>query len=174
VDRVQLAAWMTAAADGDRTALDPLFAALWPIVSRYAARLVGDVTLGEDVAQDALVSLFGHLDQYDRERDALTWALAHATWAARSARRRIHRRAEADLDAAPEPVAPAPAHDRELIRAAVDTLATLPARDVEVITAALVDDDELRRALAPATFRKRLERALARLRVAWRSRHDHA
>ena len=57
------------------------------------------------------------------------------------------------------------------MRAAVATLDSLPVRDREIITASLTDDDELRRALAPATFRKRLERALGRLRTSWRSRH---
>ena len=64
------------------------------------------------------------------------------------------------------------AEERELVRAALATLATLNPHDVEVIDAALSDDDELRRTLAPATFRKRLERALDRLRLSWRSRHD--
>ena len=167
---------MTAAADGDRAALDPLFAALWPVVARYTARMLGDDALGEDAAQDALVALFARLDRYDRERDALTWALAHATWAARTHRRRAHRRGEEALAVAPEPVhAGAGAHeDRDLVRAALATLAELAPRDVEVIAAALLDDDELRAQLAPATFRKRLERALGRLRQAWRSRHGNA
>jgi RNA polymerase sigma-70 factor (ECF subfamily) len=174
VNRAQLAAWMAAAADGNRSALDPLYAELWPVMSRYAARLVGDAALGEDVAQEALVALFGHLDRYDRECDALTWALAHATWAARTARRRRQRRAEAPLDAAPANVATPAVWDRDLVRSALDALASLSPRDVEVITATLTEDAELHRTLAPATFRKRLERALGRLRVAWRSRHDHA
>ena len=61
--------------------------------------------------------------------------------------------------------------ERELVHAALHTLASLPARDRDVIAALLTDDDEMRRALAPATFRKRLERALGRLRTSWRSRH---
>jgi DNA-directed RNA polymerase specialized sigma24 family protein len=162
---------MAAAADGDRDALDPLFHALWPVVSRYTTRLVGgDEALGEDAAQDALAALFAQLDRYDRERDALTWALAHATWAARTVRRRVQRRAETcELpDAAVDPT-----HvERDLVRAALATLATLSPRDIEVIAAALTDDDGLRAAIRPATFRKRLERALDRLRASWRSRHD--
>ena len=163
---------MTAAADGDRAALDPLFAALWPPVSGYARRFLADATLAEDVAQDALVKLFGRLDQYDRERDALTWALTFTTWECRTARRRLARRAETG-EAAPLALVDgaAIAEERELVRAALDTLDAMPARDREVIAAVLVDDDELRRSLAPATFRKRLERALGRLRTSWRSRH---
>jgi RNA polymerase sigma-70 factor (ECF subfamily) len=171
-DRAELDRWMAAAADGDRTAIDPLFHALWPLVVSYAQRFVGDAALAEDVAQDALVKLFAQLDRYDRSRDALTWTLAITTWQARTARRRIERRAEV-AEATNGEILDGVAHatDRELVREALATLATLGPRDIDVITAALVDDDELRRRLEPATFRKRLERALARLRVSWRSRH---
>jgi RNA polymerase sigma factor (sigma-70 family) len=173
-DRAQLQRWMSGAADGDRACIDPLFQALWPLAVRYATRFLGDAALAgdcEDCAQEALVRLFGQLDRFDRERDALTWTLTHVTWQCRTARRRRDRRNEASevpdagFDGA------AVAEDRELVRAAVATLASLGANDIEVIVAALTDDTELRRALAPATFRKRLERALDRLRTSWRSRH---
>jgi hypothetical protein len=101
----------------------------------------------------------------------LTWALTLTTWQARTARRRVQRRAEcADL---PESTIDGPivVEERELVRAALSTLATLSPRDVEVIVASITDDDALRALLEPATFRKRLERALSRLRVSWRSRH---
>jgi RNA polymerase sigma factor (sigma-70 family) len=173
IDRPQLDRWMTAAADGDRTAIDPLFAALWPIALAYATRFLGDSALAEDSAQDALVKLFGQVDRYDRERDALTWALTHTTWQCRTARRKLQRRGETeladDVDAAVDGAVVA--EERELVRAAVATLATLGPRDVEILIAALTDDDVLRCTLAPATFRKRLERALGRLRMSWRSRH---
>ena len=162
---------MSAAADGDRAAVDPLFHALWPIVVGYARRYVGDAALAEDVAQESLVKLFGQLDRFDRERDALTWALTHATWQCRTARRSRERRGE---ESSPPELAIDDRdrlEERELVRAALDTLATLPAHDRDVIAASLTDDDELRRALAPATFRKRLERALGRLRTSWRARH---
>lgn len=164
---------MTAAADGDRAAIDPLFHALWPIVSGYAGRLLGNASLGEDCAQDALVRLFGQIERYDRSRDALNWALTITTWQCRTVRRQIQRRAEttevADGHATLDGVAAI--EERELVRRALATLATLAPRDIDVITATVVDDDELRRSLQPATFRKRLERALARFRISWRSRH---
>ena len=164
---------MAAAADGDRAAVDPLFAALWPVVLGYATKFLGDAAAAEDCAQDALVKLFGQIDRYDRSRDALTWALTHTTWQCRTARRRKTRRAETALEAAgDESVDGATvAEERELVRAAVATLSALAPRDVEILVAALTDDDVLRATLAPATFRKRLERALGRLRLSWRSRH---
>ena len=162
---------MTAAADGDRAAVDPLFAALWPIALGYATKFLGNATLAEDAAQEALVKLFGQLDRFDRERDALTWTLTHATWQCRTARRKQERRAEESESVDTIIDERSRLEDRELVRAAVDTLALLETRDRDVIVALLTDDDELRRALAPATFRKRLERALTRLRTSWRSRH---
>lgn len=159
---------MIAAADGERAAIEPLFHTLWPIIAAYATRLVGERSLGEDCAQDALVTLFGQLDRFDETRDGLTWALTVATWRCRTARRARERRGEGEeLE---QSVELCPEH-RDLVRAALETLATLPERDRDVIAAAITDDDELRRTLAPATFRKRLERAFARLRTSWRSRH---
>jgi RNA polymerase sigma-70 factor (ECF subfamily) len=173
MDRAQLDRWMTAAAEGDRAAIDPLFHALWPIVAAYTARMLGDRALAEDCAQDALVRLFGQLERYDRSRDALTWALTLATWQCRTARRRVQRRGETAAGPEPEPRVDgaALAEDRELVRAALATLATLAPRDVEIITASLTEDDQLRGSIRPATFRKRLERALGRFRLSWRSRH---
>ena len=172
-DRAQLDRWMAAAADGDRTAVDPLFAALWPPALAYATRFLGDAAAAEDCAQDALVKLFGQVDRYDRSRDALTWALTHVTWQCRTARRKKLRRAETALEASGDDSVDGAmiAEERELVRAAVETLASLAPRDVEILVAALTEDDVLRAALAPATFRKRLERALGRLRISWRSRH---
>jgi RNA polymerase sigma-70 factor, ECF subfamily len=177
IDRAHVQRLMLAAADGDRAALEPLFAALWPVTVAYSTKIVGDAVLAEDCAQEALVKLFAQLDRFDRERDGLTWALTHATWQCRTARRaRERRREDGEVDASgandERAIDPRRAiEDRELVRAAVATLESLPPRDREVIAASLTDDEELRRGLAPATFRKRLERALTRLRTSWRSRH---
>src|SRR2546428_80284 len=58
---------------------------------------------------------------------------------------------------------------RDLERAALAALDGLPAADVEAILAHIGAAG--RPDLPPATFRKRLERALKRLRRAWSERH---
>ena len=170
IDRAELDRWMAAAAEGERAAVEPLFHALWPAVVGYAARLLGDRALAEDCAQDALVQLFGQLASYDRTRDALTWALTITTWRCRTARRQLGRRA-ARAGQMPEPASDGAAlvEHRDLIRSALAALDSLSPGDVEAITLALTG--EAAPDVAPATLRKRLERALTRLRTTWRSRH---
>src|SRR3954471_7916602 len=92
---------MTAAADGERAAVDPLYGALWSPCVAYATRFLGDAALAEDVAQEALVRLFGQLPRFDRDRDALTWALAIVTWECRTTRQRRARRREDAVVAEP-------------------------------------------------------------------------
>jgi RNA polymerase sigma factor (sigma-70 family) len=170
-ERQRIRAWLVAVADGDRTAFDPLFAALWPVVTAYCARLVADRVLAEDVAQEVLARIFTRAGEYDPERDALSWVLGVATWQCRTARRQRARRGETALDARSDAAIDAEHERRDLIRAAVAAVAALPDADAATIAAAVLDDDDARAGLAPATFRKRLERALARLRMTWRSRH---
>jgi RNA polymerase sigma-70 factor, ECF subfamily len=160
---------MTAAADGDRAAVEPLFHALWPVGVDYATKLVGDRALAEDCVQEALVKLFAQVDKFDRERDGTTWALAFVTWQARTIRRQRERRREDDI--ASDPAVTELGSD-PIFRAAVEELlASLPPRDREVIEAAMLEDDDVRCTMSAPTFRKRLERALTRLRLSWRSRH---
>ena len=182
IDRAAIDRWMAAAADGDRAALTPLFQALWPVLVGYATRLVGDRSLAEDCAQDAVVQLFGQLARYDRARDGLIWALTLVTWQCRSLRRRRARRGELDARTGP-PADRAGGGDaaldgaslieqRDLVRAALAALEALAPRDLETIAVAVTGDrDDPAAAIPAATFRKRLERALARFRMSWRSRH---
>jgi RNA polymerase sigma factor (sigma-70 family) len=170
LDRTEIQRLAVAVADGERAAIEPLFRVLWAPLVRYATRFLGDEALAEDCVQDAMTTLFGQIDQLDRERDALAWAFTHVTWAARTARRKRERRNEVG-DLLPESSAVPGYEDHDLVRSALAELEQLPARDREVIVAAIADDEQLRARLAPATFRKRLERALARLRTSWRSRH---
>src|SRR5205807_350200 len=111
----------------------------------------------------------------DRGRDALAWALGIAAWECRTLRKRRARRREesalpsvlarGEIDGAPSPEEAA--IDRDLRDAAAAILGELRPIDIETIASIASG----RRAVAGATFRKRLERALERFRLAWRARH---
>lgn len=175
IERGQVNALMARLADGDRAAITPAFDLLWPLVRRFCRRALACDADGDDAAQEALVKLFARAAAFDRERDGLAWALSIAAWECRTIRRRAERRREASLDEASEPIAAdteALIAARELAAAAREALAELSPRDAATVIAALDDDPAARPpSVAPATFRKRLERALERLRAAWRSRH---
>ena len=166
-ERAELRRLMVRLADGDRAALRPAFALLWPRLRAFAARCVAAAD-AEDVAQAALLRVCA--SEYDAERDALAWALGIAAWECRTLRRTRQRRRE-DHVAPPDPPDPGENPEemviaRDLSAAAEAVLGTLRPIDIETITAAAGS-----RKLRGATFRKRLSRALARLRIAWRARH---
>ena len=167
---------MARLADGDRSAVGPAFDLLWPVLRRFCGRALACDADGEDAAQEAIVKLFARAASFDPGRDGLAWALAIATWECRTIRRRTGRRREAALEAVAELAADGDSEAalaaRELAAAAREALAELDPRDAATVIAALSDDPAARpAAVAPATFRKRLERALTRLRNVWRSRH---
>ena len=162
---------MCALADGDRSAFDPVFAALWPLLRRFAERALLDPSAGEDAAQSALVKVFSCAAEFDPERDALSWALGIAAYECRTARKKQARRRE-DVTAAPPEPGPAVASpedvaiDTDLQAAAAGLLGTLRPVDAATLLAAARGDRE-----RSSLFRKRLERALSRFRKEWRARH---
>lgn len=174
-DRQELGRLLARAAEGDRSALDPLFATAWPAVRDFCRRVVGEID-ADDAAQEAVTKVFARAHTFDGERDALTWMLTIAVWECRTIRRRRTRRREEPAVAVNEGASRERpdeiAERRELLAAAGEVLGTLSPVDASTLVAAWTDDAGARAAIAPATFRKRLERALVRFRSSWRSRHD--
>ncbi|MFL5247246.1 MAG: RNA polymerase sigma factor [Myxococcales bacterium] len=162
---------MCALADGDRSAFDAVFAALWPVLRRFAERALPDPAAAEDAAQSALLKVFSRAAEFDPSRDALSWVLGIAAYECRTVRKRRARRRE-DLTAAPperEPVAASPeelAIDADLQAAAAGILGSLRPVDATTLLAAARGQRQ-----STTLFRKRLERALSRFRKEWRARH---
>jgi RNA polymerase sigma-70 factor (ECF subfamily) len=115
-----------------------------------------------DAAQEAMQKILERAGDYDSSRSAMPWALAIAAWECRTLQRKRFRRREV-LD------------DREHDRAGDDEAETFVKRDLaEAALAAMGELSETDQATllatfaeeAPsgATFRKRRERALTRLR----------
>lgn len=164
-------------ADGERAAFDPIYDALWPLVHRFTTRALGDGPDAEDAAQVALMKVFSQASRFDEARDVVAWSLGIAAYECKTVRQKQRRRREAPVSTehaeqstSPERNPEDAAISRQLESAALDILGSLSASDVETLHM-LVDDGHVRSAVAPATFRKRVSRALARLRVAWSSRH---
>jgi RNA polymerase sigma-70 factor (ECF subfamily) len=157
-------------AEGDREAFEPVFAALWPVLRAFAARALTVPAEAEDAAQSALVKVFARAAEFDAGRAALPWALGIAAYECRTLRKSRARRREELTQAPPEGVhARTPedaAIERDLQAAAAEVLGGLSTIDAETLLAAARGERE-----PSATFRKRLERALARFRKEWRARH---
>lgn len=162
---------MARLADGDRSAFDPVFEALWPVVRAFCVRALGGAADADDAAQAALMRVFSRAVDFDRSRRALPWVVEIAAWECRTVRRRRERRREVrgsfpesvDPDRSPEEAAV----ESNLQAAALEVLGTLGPRDVETLTSFQGGAHGAQ----GARFRKRVQRALFRLRLAWRARH---
>ena len=175
-ERRALHAAMVRLGEGDRSAFHLVFAALWPVLRDFAERLLGDAGQADDAAQAALLKLFEHADQFDAGRDGLSWALGIAALECRTRRKqRARRGAELSLEVTADLAADAASPEEQLVAAELTGAAalasgTLRPAAVEVLLAA-ARGERSTAGLAPATFRKRLQRALLRLRTVWRARH---
>jgi RNA polymerase sigma factor (sigma-70 family) len=169
VEREALQRQLAELADGDRAAFHPVFVRLWPLVRGFAARCLPPEE-AEDVAQETLLRVFARAAEFDRRRDALSWVLGIAAYEIRTARRRRQRRRETPADAlAGEPGRAGSPEDAavadDLARALHEAMAALRPGDAETLLAYARGE---RPDLPGPTFRKRVERALSRLRGAWR------
>jgi RNA polymerase sigma-70 factor (ECF subfamily) len=167
--RSEIQRWMCRLADGERGAFQPLFQALWPMVRDFVRRQLA--TEAEDVAQEALVKVFERATEFDPELDALAWVLGIAAYEVRTARHRVRRRREDEPLEVAQRTDPARGPDEvviaaELEQAAAEIMGTLRPDDLDTLRR-LASGDRLR----TAAFRKRVQRALERLRAAWRARH---
>lgn len=161
-------------ADGDRSVFSSVFGALSPIVQRFCRRRLGDGPDAADAAQIALEKIFARASDYDPSRPALPWALAITAWectTVRTQRRRARTEPlpETELDAELEGADQALA--RQADRAALhEALAQLSPSDRATLEDAFFDSlgEDANRGPKDASFRKRKERALGRLRALWR------
>jgi RNA polymerase sigma factor (sigma-70 family) len=174
--REELRRHMTALAAGDRHAFHPVFVSLWPLLKAFTSRHLPSAD-AEDAAQQALLNVFRRAAEYDAIRDALPWVLGVAAYEIRTARRKSQRRkeepptvADGEARAAPGPSPEEVALSGELDAALEGALSELSELDRETLR--LFARGE-RPEVAGATFRKRVERALSRLRAVWRLRHGN-
>lgn len=155
-------------AEGERQAFTPVFERLWPPILRLCTAMLKNEADASDAAQQTLEKILTRAADYDSARPALPWALAIASWECRTLiRKRVRRREYPEQEAAEIP-SEAPNADyveRELIEAALAALGTLSRTDRETLIATFWEEAA---SVGGATLRKRRERALGRLRSAFR------
>jgi RNA polymerase sigma factor (sigma-70 family) len=163
-------------AHGDRSAVEPAFRAMWPMVREYSARALSNAADADDVAQAALLKFFDQVADFDRTRDAVAWALTITSFECRTHRRRLQRRKDrAELSMVHHALSTTETPEdtvieRDLEAAAREVLGSLSDPDIRTVLAAMAEERQEHE--RGATFRKRLQRALGRLRVAWRTKHE--
>ena len=171
--RMELQRSLARLADGDRAAFRPVFDLAWPRVREVAARMMPHAADADDAAQSALLRLFERASEFDPARDALAWIVGIVSYECLTLRKkRTRRREEGDGAIAALDDGARGAEElliaRELEAVALAVVGSLRDEDRRTLRVAIFGEGA--RDVAPATFRKRLERALVRLRAAWR---DH-
>jgi RNA polymerase sigma-70 factor (ECF subfamily) len=160
----ELDRWMARLAEGHRDAFDPLFRSLYQRALRLArARLPADAA--SDVAQSTMMKLFARAADFEAGRPVLPWFYAIAANEMRAAIRQGDRLvAVAEMPDPPSEDNPERAIvERELARALEVAISSLDAPSAEAIHAVLGRGPAP--VIEPATLRKRVSRAYARLRA---------
>lgn len=179
--RKELDELMARLANGDRAVFGRVFEQLWGPTERLCRSLLKHPADAQDAAQEAMQKILERASDYDPKRPALPWAMAIAGWECRTMLRKRGRRRETSAEGLAASV-PADEADRDgeqrfverdLAEAAVSALGTLSDIDQEVLRATFwaeagTDSSGEAGGVGGATFRKRRERALARLRETWR------
>jgi RNA polymerase sigma-70 factor (ECF subfamily) len=107
VRRAGDAALVRAAQGGSQRAVEELFARHWPDAYRTALLIAHDRAAAEDIAQEAFVSALRALPRFDRRRPLRPWLHRIVVNRAIDWARARRLRQEVDVDAIPEPAAPA-------------------------------------------------------------------
>lgn len=158
-----LDALMARLAQGDRRAFEPLFRALHPRALRLArARL--DAASADDVAQAALLKVFARAHEFTPGRPLLPWFYALVANEVRGSRRASRTHEPLDTELLAGGYRPDLALlSRELEQALERALESLDQPSAQAIAALLGREPPA--AVSAPTFRKRVSRAYARLRV---------
>jgi len=155
-------------AEGDRSVFTAVFRALWTPTLKLCCGMLKNEADAADAAQQAMQKVLERASDYDPQRPALPWALAIAAWECRTILRRRSRRKEVSDEGAPEAAledASAELEQRLLVQNALVAVGELSESDRETLVATFWDQAG---DVGGATLRKRRERAVKRLRDAFR------
>lgn len=160
----EIDALMARLAEGDRSAFSDVFSRLWAPTLRLCRSLLRNEADAADAAQEAMGKILERAGDYDATRPAMPWALAIAAWECRTLQRKRVRRREV-LDDRDHDRPGADEEEvfvkRDLAEAALAAMGELSELDQQTLLSTFSEEAP---ADAGATFRKRRERALTRLR----------
>ncbi len=150
-------------ARGNRAVFAIVFRLLWQPMLRLCQSMLKNEADASDAAQQALEKVLTRCAEYDQSRPALPWALAIAAWECRTLARKRSRRRELPNEDAPETGTGSEDEmaQRELMRGALAAMGELSIEDRETLVVTFWEEAA---GVTGATFRKRRERALKRLR----------
>jgi DNA-directed RNA polymerase specialized sigma24 family protein len=169
--------WMNRVADGDQSAISPLYEYLRPLAERSARRRLASQGDWQDVAQRALIRLFEEAPRWRRTGRVESWCLALVYWECRSEEKRLQRnrinvegftqqqRVEHQGTQQHPELSALSAEERKYMAAFIESLT---AEEKEMLG---LQENELLNTLSelsPATFRKRKQRLVQKLRENWR------
>ena len=123
---------------GNREALEELLASVAPSIHRFGLRMCKNAHDADDILQDTLLNIAGHLQDFEGRSSLSTWAFALARSACARKRRGLKNRAADDAEALttkadPEPGPEQRAGDQELAFALGKALDALPDTHREVV-----------------------------------------
>ncbi len=166
--RKNISGYLAALASGDRSAVNPAFQALWPVVRGFCRRYLNHRDDAEDVAQNAMIKIFARASGFDVTKDGLTWALTIAMWECRTEIRKAARRREAAerIDAQGEANDSLSPEEEAVLKEVLSEL------NEQILQLSSESKDSIFMSLRSggvldARTRKRKQRALAQLRRWW-------
>lgn len=170
-ERAEVQQAMCRLADGDRSAFTQVYSAAWPILRRFAERMLSSAADAEDAAQRAMLKIVAQAVDFDAERDALGWMLALTAFECQTSRRARERRRETgEIPELSSVMTPEDEMMRaQLMSCASEALGELGAGDLEALEAAYAGRTP--NDVSRGTFRKRVQRAVNRLQIALRLKH---
>lgn len=177
IERAELSQLLLRLADGDRNAFEPIYETTWPLVNRFAKKMISNSIEADDIAQTALMKVFSRATEFRRDGDALSWILGITSFECKTARQKMRRRKEefGMEESISNKVDQNNSAEEKLIQKSLENaiqeaLQGLSLQDQEAIRISIY---EMQRPNIPdATFRKRLERALNRLKNTWRDQYE--
>ena len=174
-ERAELTREMNRLADGDRTAFEPIFSTTWPVVHKFASRLMGPSQEADDIAQQALMKVFSRASEFEADGDALSWILGITAFEFKTAKKKTTRRKENGDEMLEEFASQAANAEEEILQRQLEETIHQAFEDLsetEKGTILIAVHDLDRPNISGAAFRKRLERALKKLRNAWSDRYE--